>query len=158
MKIGAINNNNSQIQKSNQSFGSFIKLEMYSNFAGNAFYTRKNVSNEAVKTMTEVVEKIKKIVGDNLSFYRRKDNFNPLTKQVYDSEQAAKTLFIEDNNGKNREDLLKAANRLLELGGEYGRFEIFTGDLFAPKAKGLLNRSLLEFVAQRAKPEDMIKM
>lgn len=160
MNIQPIQNTNPKY-KNNRSFGSFIRLELYSGSQGAdgfGFHISKKVVNENLETITEIVAKIKEVVGDKLNFYRRNLKFNPLTKQVYDTEVASKTLFIEDNNGKNREELLKATNLLLDKGGENSRFEIYSGNLFAPKEKGLLNRSLLQAVARNAKPEDMIKM
>lgn len=160
MNIQPIQNTNPKY-KNNRSFGSFIRVEMYNGSQGAdgfGFHVSKKVINESLEMMAKMVAKVKEVVGDSLNFYRRDLKFNPLSKQMYDTEVASKTLFIEDNNGKNRAELLKAADCLLNIGNKNAYFEMFAGDLFAPKEKGILNRSLLQAVARNAKPEDMIKM
>lgn len=161
MFIQPIQNTNSKY-KNNHSFGSFIRLEMYNGSRGAdgfGFHISKKVVNENLEMMEKLMAKVKEVVGDKLNFYRRDPyRFNPITKQMYDTEVASKTLFIEDNNGKNREELLKAANCLLDTGNNNGSFEMFSGNLFATKEKGILKRSLLQAVARNANPEYMIKM
>lgn len=146
-------------KKDRPSFGKFIKFELYSGFADGPFHTSKSTINNAVEEMTDIVKTLKEIVGDKLNFYRRKPkDFHFYGKSQYAPEIAARTLFIEDNNGKNSGELKQVIDHLLDCDAN---FKVYSNDLFEPKPKSSIwnrSESVLEAVAQYAKPEDLIKL
>lgn len=148
-------------QKDTPSFGKFIKLEMYHGFKDPSLCTSQETINSAVEAMTNLVGSLKTIVGDKLNFYRRKPkDFHFYGKTPFAPEIAAKTLFIEDNNGKNAGELKQVVLALLEHGPN---FEFHHSNLFEPKPPKVSFwsspvESELEIFAQYAKPEDLIKL
>lgn len=161
MKLKPLSNSYCQSYQNKQSFNGFIKLEMYKGFLGLPFYTSKKTIGRAVEQVEKLVETLKAVSDGQLNFYRRNPRkFNFFTQEKYDPESAAKTLFIEDNNGKNCSELSKIATFIFE-NYQNINLEKYEKDLFAPGAKGLkriFNPSILQRVAFKAKPEDMIKM
>lgn len=163
MKVTSITPNYNQWSKSsaknNQpAFGNFIKLEVpYSMLPDSNPFFLKKAANSYLGVIKEIAEEINNITQGKVNVFRRTlEDMGFREKHangVY--EDFARTLFIEDNNGKTKSELLKASEYLIDKGIN---FETFSADLFAPKVKGFMETSNLDKVAYGAKPEQMIKL
>lgn len=110
-----------------------------------------------MKVIIQIADEIKNLTQGKVNVFRRTiDDMGFREKHangVY--EDFARTLFIEDNNGKSKSELLKVSEYLIDKGIN---FNTFSADLFAPKLKGFLETSNLDKVAYGARPDQMIKL
>lgn len=154
MKINRITVNNKQKSKNNnQSFGNFIKLELPESMIPNvSFFTisSKKIAKSSLTVVEKIAKNIKGISGEVNVYRRSLDDMGFITKWGGNGihDRFARTIFIEDNNGINKPDLLKVINHLIE---NKLSFDVYSADLFAPNSN-------LEMVAYNAKPKQMIKM
>lgn len=159
MRITSVNQNYNQKSKNNnQSFGNFIKLKVpYSMIPNSGSISPKKSALSALTFITKIAEKLKEVSGNEVNVYRRslKDMnfFDRNIGLVHDD--MARTLFVEDNNGKNASALMKVANNLLE---NKFSFEVYSNDLFAPRPKAVLEVSNLYEHAKTNDANMLIKM
>lgn len=118
----------------------------------------KKVLDECLKVTGEIAAEIKKLTNGKVNVYKRTlndmDYLDKHCRGLY--ERYLKTLYIEDNNGKDLPEFMKALEYLIKeksIG-----CEVYAKDLFAPKKKGILEESNLAAIAYGATPEKMIKL
>lgn len=158
MKVTSITPNYNQKSQSNAKnnqpvFGNFVEVIIpYSLIKG-----EKGIK-DLVETVKSFAESIKKLTKEKVNVYRMSLEGMAFRK-IFATDifhNCARTLFIEDNNGKNLPELLDSVKYLIESKGVDSK--IYAGDLFAPKKKGLLEISNLDKTTYGAKPEQMIKL
>ena len=149
-----------------QSFGNYARFRIPDNLIKKSetfldifsITPSKKVRDAFLEAQKDIAESIKKLTDGNVNLYRRTlDGMGFREKHAncaYDT--FARTLFIEDNNGKNLPELLKAIEYLTKE--QKISSEVFASDLFAPKAKGFLAASNLDLRAYGATPDQMIKL
>lgn len=164
MKIINISQNYNQqpnLKSQKQSFKGFAKLELYPEAIPglNTFSGTKKVKKISLEVIENIAKKIKEVTQGKVNVYRRSlDDMGFRAKYANEAyAEYARTIFIEDNNGLNKKEMIDAIEYLYKTNFN-GKIELYIADLFKPKPKGILSSSNLGIVAYGAKPEQMIKL